>query len=97
MNADDHATVNLTCSVMTKFCKKTLGEIALSEFIRVHPRLLELFGIRPGPSSAMRRTERWRNNPGNCWPHWPESPLAFRPASRRTAQAGRLCYPGSQT
>ncbi len=47
-------------------------------------RLLRPATRRPGLRRAASRTGR---------PHWFEPLLPFRPASRRTAQVGRLCYP----
>src|SRR6266536_4886765 len=42
--------------------------------------------------SATRRPERRNATLQKGRPHWLEPLLPFRPASRRTAQAGRLCY-----
>src|SRR5947207_1623683 len=45
------------------------------------------------PRSATRRPELWRVRLQKGRPDWVERLLPFRPASRRTAQAGRLCHP----
>src|SRR6266536_1227114 len=42
--------------------------------------------------SATRRPERRNATLQKGRPHWLEPLLPFRPAGRRTAQAGRLCY-----
>ena len=49
-------------------------------------------GHPPAPQSATRRPELPRATLRKGRAHWLELSLRFRPASRRTAQAGRPCY-----
>src|SRR5213594_3857814 len=49
-------------------------------------------GATRPPRSATRRPELPRATLRKGRAHWLELLLPFRPASRRTAQAGRLCY-----